>query len=462
MRQFGLIASMEEIDNTPITDEVEAAEVATTVADDSAAVQAESDEIGTSVTEIEDAVQAGDELQDIGEVAADAVESGDGLDEPAAELASIAIESIRNRLGIRATTRLVPACESFGNANTRLVSTRMIVEGVSDTIKRVWVAIKAAVARVWDKIKSFFNSLFQSTAGLTKHISSLRERARALPGSAKPMEKKLKNSALAKAFTSKGKADSSTVDVIVKNTLVMADVAAAIGAGQVEVSNAASALASGEINKDTVKAFLAKQKKAADGINAITKNKFVVADSALAPDAAMKSAKAKKTDKSLTFLYGPFVGNTALSVVTTESEFLGEKCLRVSMSFVGAKGKNAEEIEALDVNGVQKVLADAAKLANGLADFKKVQGEYDAITKAVNKVADTVMNSATKILDKTGSNAETSQGLSELKNEVSATVASMGSFGNRAPTLVYSLAKSLADYASASLRNLREDGKGAY
>ena len=67
------------------------------------------------------------------------------MDEAAAEMASIAIESIRNRLGIRAQTRLVPATESFGNTNTRVVSTKLVVEEIGETLKRIWAAIKAAL-----------------------------------------------------------------------------------------------------------------------------------------------------------------------------------------------------------------------------------------------------------------------------------------------------------------------------
>jgi len=124
----GLVAAMEEVDNSPSIDENEAAEVAATVADESSEVQAEGDEIGVTVAQVEDAVQAGEELEDIAEVASETVEEGEGLDESAAEMASIAIESIRNRLGIRAQTRLVPATESFGNTNTRVVSTKLVVE----------------------------------------------------------------------------------------------------------------------------------------------------------------------------------------------------------------------------------------------------------------------------------------------------------------------------------------------
>ncbi len=122
----------------------------------------------------------------------DAVEDGEGLTEEAAEVASIAIESIRNRLGFRAQSRLVPATESFGNTNTRVMSTRLVIEGIGDTIKKIWAAIKAAALRVWEMIKSFFAKLFNSATMLAKHIQALKDRARGMSGDLSPKDKKIK------------------------------------------------------------------------------------------------------------------------------------------------------------------------------------------------------------------------------------------------------------------------------
>lgn len=452
MQFQGLIGSMEDIDNTPAVDESEAAETAVAVADNSTEVQAESDQAAVTVAQVEDAVQAGEELESIGEVAVEAVESGEGMDETSAELASIAIESIRSRLGIRSETRLVPSCESFGNTNTKMMSTKLVVEGITDTIKSIWKAIKAAALRVWEILKSFFAKLFNSASMLSKHIQGLRERARSMPAGSAPKEKTIKSAGVAKAFSISGKADYETVKTITENTASMVDVAGKIGKEQLSVSNAASALASSDINSANVSAFLKAQAAASDNVTAAVKVfKATTGDLAAIP---AKGPKNSKTTANYT--YGPFVGNVVLNVSHTQSELLGQKAVRAHLSFIPAKGKVAESVKALSLNEVQEMLGTAAKVANTLADWKKVQGEYEAITKAVNKVADVVMNSATKLLSKTGSDTETRLGLQELKTEVSATVSTLGSFGNRAPALTFSLAKAMADYASLSMRNLQE------
>lgn len=457
MLKNGIVAAMEEADNLAAVpaDEVEAAEVATTVADDSAVVQAEGSDIGVSVAEIEDAVQGGEELEAVGEVAADAVESGEGLTEDGAQMASIAIESIRNRLGFSRTTKVVPACESFGNTDTRVMSTRIVVEGVSETLTTIWKAIKAAVQRVWDKIKSFFAKLFSSTGMLEKHITGLQDRARKLPNGSKKKENKIKSGIAAKISVG-GKANLSTFETVAGNTAKLVAFARAVSESQKTASAAASSLAGSAIDAESVKKFLAVQTTAGSAL--IRSANFSKVQGGLAGAEQKTKEKAKGKVKNVE-AYGPFVGNSVLMVYEIEDTFMGTAYSHGRLAFEQAPGKAAEEVEALDQQGIESVLGEAKKIVLALQDFKKVQDEYDAITKSIVKVADTVMNNAGKILDKTGSSSETRQGLQELKAQVNANISGLNAFGNRAPALMFDLARTAADYASISIRNLTSGGK---
>lgn len=455
MRHFsqGLVASMEEAQNEVAElGDTEAAEVAVSVADETAEIQGASDEIGTTVSEVEEAVQGGEELETIADIATDAVESGEGLSEESAELASVAIENIRSRLGFDTSTRLVPATESFGNTNTRMTSTNLVLLGIGDSLKKIWTSIKAAAARLWEMLKSFFAGLFNSAGMLSKHIAALSERARKMDSGVKPKDKKIKHSGVARAFSVKGKADMSTVEDIAKNTEQLVAVALRVGEQQKAVAVAASALAAGEVTEAAVKAFVSSQATGADSALKAA-SMFGNIDASLAAQVT-KGAKQKKGSKTENFAYGPFVGNVALSCNVFESEILGAKAKRVSMSFVPMSGKVAGEVEALDLNQVRNILGKATKLTNDLKDFKKVQDNYDAVTKQITKVADAVMNNAEKILDKTGSSSETRQGFQEAKTEINDSIKALGAFGNRAPALQFQLAKAMADYASISMRNL--------
>lgn len=453
-QHHGLIASMEEIAADTVPDDTEAAAIEATVADESAEINDNANDIGVSVSEIEDAVQGGEELEAVGEIAADAVESGEGLSEDAAAVASIAIESIRSRLGFRAETTLVPATESFGATSTRLVSTRLVVEGIGDTLKKIWAAIKAAVNRVWDRIKSFVAKLFSSTAMLSKHIEGLRARARNLPSNAKMKEKKI-TSNLASQLNDGKQTNAASVKTIFKNTSELIGVCEEMSNAQKNLSTAAQALASGVIDQASVKRFLDTQNSSAQSIVSAM-GKLDVSPTLAGVDGltSNKGPKDAKGSKTVSKAYGPFIGNSLLVVATTDSEFLDSKVMRVNLSFQAPKGKPSDKVDALTPAEISEMLALAGKTALILNDYKKVQGNYEAITKATVKLADTVMSNASKILDKTGSDSETRQGLAELKTEVNNSVAAMNAMGSRAPQLTYALASAMANYASLCMRNL--------
>ena len=449
----GLIAAMEEIENIdPVAvEETPEAITAVAVADESTEIQADSDEIGTTVSQVEDAVQAGEELEDIADVAADAVASGEGFDEKTAEVASIAIESIRNRLGVYEETRLVPVRESFGNTNTKLMSTKLILEGVSDFIKKIWTAIKQASLRAWEMIKSFFAKIFNSATLLAKNIASLKARANALPSGSAPKEKKIKTG-VAKQISVKGKADLASYETILKNSTALVGVATEVSKMSRTIVAAAETLASGgEINQAKVSTFLNAKKGSVSTIEKTVSSAFSGAEAAFSDselNAVMKTPKQSKGSKATVRCFGPFVGSVALTMSADGDNF--------SLSFGAVPGKTATEVDALTLAEVKSVLASAGSLANSLQEFKKTQSEMDGITKAVNKVADTVLSNAAKILDKTGSSNETREGLADLKATVSDSIAMLNNFGNRAPTFMFNMAKAGADYASVSLRNLGE------
>lgn len=460
---IGLIGAMEEVDNTATeVDLVEAGETAVEVADESAEIQKDNTAIDVTVGQVEEAVQAGDELESIGEVAVDAVESGEGMTEQTAELAEIAIESICNRLGYRPAVRLVPAVESsFGNTASRLTSTKIVIENISDTLKKIWASIKAAALRVWDMVKSFIANLFKSTTALGKHIDALRQRVRNIDPSAKPDKKTLK-SGVAKFFSVGKKADLKTWEQLDNNLYYLITGLGEISAGRRKIAEEASKLFSGsKITKDSVADYLKAQSAASTKIeNILTKvTELAVVD--IATDGTSNRNKkanekiAESEKKIKEFTYGPFPGHIVLSMRKTTSVVNGVNVDNVLLSFKAAKGDYAEEIEALDADGIKKILDQANKALNLLKDVNKTLSNYESMTKSIVKSAETVISEASKILDKTGSDSETRQGLEELKRDVKNSIADLGSFGAKSPAISFQTVKNLGDWASISLRNLK-------
>ena len=445
----GIMFAMEEIENEVPANVEEAAETAVAVADETAEIQQENDEVGVTVAQVEDAVQAGDELESIGEVAEEAVESGEGLSEESAEMASIAIESIRNRLGFRDSTRLVPATESFGNVNTRLMSTKLVVETIGETIKKIWLRIKQIFARLWEKVKGFIAKLFNSATMLQKHVDGLLVKAKALPADLKPAKDKISSGA--KAFSSEGKADLGTVQEIIKNADLFAAVASTIAAQHKTLSDYAQQLASKPFTEENVMDFMTKATGAANGfLKAASPMKTINANLASIVAPAGDGAKGITN-----FAYGPFVNSKVFNLASSEVEIFGKPTKSIYASFVNAKAEPAKEIEALKKDQIVDVLEQASALCKKLAAFKKVQSEYEAVAKASAKLADTVIASAGKVMEKTEAKKETNEGLKALRKEVATSMKGMQTIGSFGPSVVFSTIKAAADLASASMANLK-------
>lgn len=458
MSLFQLVRAAEAAENETGTgaevDLQEQVDVAITVADESAEIQQEVDQAAVEVASIEDAVQEGEALEEHAEVVADAIESGEGISPEHAETLSIAMESIRNRLGLADGERLVPAAESFGTADGRIYQTKLVGESIKDTIRKIWQGIKAMAARVWDRIKLLIAKITGSTGMLVKQVAALKERARKMPSGAKPKEKNIK-SGVAREIGIKEKANLDTFNKIFENTTALAGVGKIAADNSKAVMTSVSDLAGKEITADAVKAFYSKKsvasKSMTSSLSAMLKDvSGVFGASAL--NALVKGKKPKAGSTETQVHYGPFVGSTVLTVRTET----GGDDVEVELSFGAVPGKTATEVTALSLNEVKTVLNDTEKLVAQLNDFKRVQADYEAVTKSIQNVSDTVIRSAESILDKTGSTTEVRTGLQAMKTSVSDTISTLNMVGARAPSMIHRLCRAGINYASLSLSNLRE------
>ncbi len=170
------------------------------------------------VTELTEAVDQGavatDELAAVGEVLAEKASDGEGMSEDAAAIATVAIESIRERIGMKRKSG-VPSLETFKTPRARAEATRIALEaGVMDTLKAIWQKIVEICKAIWNKIKEYFAKLFKNYDGLKAHLERLKAKAEAL--TTETEGKTLEKPGLAKFFTRGGKADFSTAMATLK------------------------------------------------------------------------------------------------------------------------------------------------------------------------------------------------------------------------------------------------------
>ena len=211
-RSKGLVAAMEADEEILEAPEVDETEVALDVSETSAEVADEVEEVESAETSIDDASDDVETLGSIQAVMADSVESGEGMSEQAAEIAEIAVEAICARLGIKTAGRIMPATESFGSASTRVAATKIALETTEEKSKTVMESIKAAWARVWQKIKEFIGKFTGNIEALEKQAGVLKTKlAAAKDYSPKDANAELTDSAILNALAINGKLAPSEI-----------------------------------------------------------------------------------------------------------------------------------------------------------------------------------------------------------------------------------------------------------
>lgn len=346
-------------------------------------------------------------LGDIQEVLQESVESGEGVDEKAAEIAEIAVEAIRARLGMPAK-RTLPALESFGSKNSRLTATKVALESVGDTIKKIWEGIKRVAAMIWEKVKAFFIGLVKNRNMLVKHLEAQKAQLAKISSAAKPAEKELTGGFVG-ALSAGGKVDTAKV----------LDSSAKL----LEVSMTAS-----QHMKSFVQAAMAGNDKHD------LKTPIV---------AAIKTLGANGSG------YGSLVNNKTIEIKEEEN--------KLSLNIVEGKGKSAEKAKALTQGEIGSLIDSALALAKDIQEFEKVQDNVAKVKADIEKLANSMIDAAGKAV----SDESKTQGAAFNKDaeQIRELNALIPKFGAALPTLSFQAAKAASDYAGASMRNLKTEEK---
>ena len=167
--------ALEEIDTSADAVELEAAPEVGEVADVQVEVEQELAEAGEAESAIEEGMGAADQLEEVEAVVADAVEEGEGLDPVAAQAVKVAVEAICARVGAnpKAVYSLY-ATENFQSASSRKANTKIALEGIGEFLKDLWKKIKAALTRLWEKAKAFWDKHFSSLGRVKKALESMK------------------------------------------------------------------------------------------------------------------------------------------------------------------------------------------------------------------------------------------------------------------------------------------------
>jgi len=398
---------------------------------------------------IEEAEADSETLGDIQEVMADSVEEGEGLDETAAEIAEVAVEAICARLGIRSKQSVMPAMESFGSKNSRLAATKIAIESIGDTIKKIWEAIKAAAIRLWEKIKSFFIGVAKNTGALSKHLEGLKQRVQNLDDTKKPVETDLEIESLAKGFSIKKKADFTTAKAIISNSH--------------NLLKAADSLSTEVLAKtDVVKGLISKSEitdsEFQSVMNDSTKSVISRVSQVLSTASGLGGdTGAFKTDKKTKVDYfGPFASCRGLAVYdqmkgTADNEY---HSYRVSITSVDSIA--ATKIKALTKDQMLDLIKEALALLDAMEAYEKVQKNSEKIVAATKATSDVAIKEVAKVSEGSSAKGRIFREVASEMNGINSIVAGLGV---SIPKAVFDAVKLSGDYVSASIANFGEKKK---
>jgi phiKZ-like phage internal head proteins len=355
-------------------------------------------------------------LEDVATTMQESVESGEGLDETAAKVADIAVESIMARLGIKSATKVIPSLENFGSKSSRVAATKIALEGVMDKVKQIWQAIVNALKSLGAKIVSFIQGLIKHRATLEKHLKGLQARVAKIDASAKPKEQKLKGG-FVKGLSVGGKTDASTAGLVLDTAKELQGVmiAGAKQSGMSDKGEAASATDfANTLNNQA-------QKLKANGQEA-------------------------EGDTRLKF-YGHFVGGKSLAVGMKGEAFVYE--LRET------EKKAATEAEALSKKELESLLGEAIVVIEQLKGVDKVQKDLETSAKGLQQAAEGHIRS----IGAADADPEVTKKANESAKGVRARMSAIVKLGSSLPNAMFNAAKVVGDYVAAGASNLEGKAK---
>ena len=157
-------------------EEGEAADVQNETSEGTADVAGDADNV-------EAGVDASAELEQVEELVAEAAEQGEGLDPVAAEAIRLAVSVIARKVGANPkSVYSLYASENFQSVSSRKGNSVHALEGVQEFLKDLWKKIKAALTKMWTKVKTFWAKHISNVGRVKKALDSMKAKVKASSG----------------------------------------------------------------------------------------------------------------------------------------------------------------------------------------------------------------------------------------------------------------------------------------
>lgn len=445
------------MENDAVVENADEGLVAADVVAEVGDAEVEQAQIDQAVVAIEDAAIEANELEAQEARLAAGVETGEGVSEDTMEGVELAVESHLRRMKMSAGAELrFLSVENFGRTDSKLAQTRLAMEGIGKTLKKIWEKILAAIKSMWAKVLDFFTRATSSVDSVEKAAVNVRNAVSQFGGSTKG---DVTSGSVLSAFSIDGKCSMDTVKAIFEGTGYQLEEVLNLPADMENKANQLSNLA-----KDT------------------STYKYSVVQEIYAdfPGTKAKGVKPTKTNKksgitteirdskpiyrgqivrvTLTLPKGIEVDKSkdgkALGTTGTGADFSTNG--HVSMELVQQSKSAANKIKALNVSEMNTVLDLVDSTVDQVRKLKKEEPRLGKIRDALTGIADSALKFAEAKADNPNENTQKTK---LVNAQVRALTTAMNSIGARlaagAPTWGLGCAKAGLALVEASMKTAK-------
>ena len=370
------------------------------VENDLLAADEESEVVDEGNDEAEELVETSEALESFLAAAKAASKQGGWSTQEAAAY-DLGLNVVMGRIGANSSF-VMPSLESFGSSRERINATASVENRITDTLKKIWEAIKRAVNKVIAFVRKWYLKIADGASRLKKRAEAIRTKGENTQGTAK--EKKITIPLSGLHINKNAPKAAQLVSSMKTVTTIIADVTKGqMSKGYEKAMNGLTealegAVESGRISSGKEKKIAAAETKYASLSGEFTEDSKVLAKFPGATETTTKGYSVKETlpgGKRFVAL------DLALADDATSKDIANGSRSACKVALVDAADSKVEvdsskEVDVLSPQDVVAIANGVIDLADVVIDYRKEFENYDRQTKEALKRVDKVANGSGK------------------------------------------------------------------
>lgn len=379
----------------------------------------ESDVVEEGSDDVEELVETSEALESFLQAAQAASKQGGWTTQEAAAY-DLGINVVMARIG-GGSRDVMPSLESFGSSRERINATASVENRITDTLKKIWEAIKRAVNKVIAFVRKWYLKIFDGASRLKKRAEAIRTKGENTQGTAK--EKKItiplsglhinKNAPKAAQLVSSMKTVTTIIADVTKGQMSKGYEKAMTGMTEA----LEGAVEAGRMSGGKTKKINAAETKYAGLSSAFTEDSKAMAKF---PGASETNAKGFSVKEVLPGGKRFVALDLSLADDATPKDIAAGSRSACKVVLVDATDSKVEvdgskEVDVLSPQDVVAIANGVIDLADAVIDYRKEFENYDRQTKEALKRVDKVASGSSK-----GDNDAETERLAEIRAIASA------------------------------------------